>query len=256
MLGRLLKVLTAHRPQQPLRVSVLAAPTLGSASWQAGPRCPALPHLQELLDASQGPWTPVRTLLRRSVTGTEFKLCPHLPPGTSVSRSVEAAQVPWLGTPPARPLLPLVHPWSGGSSSVWALVTWLSKQQGKCCPPALRRRRGVALPSQAPWCPRLGSVPDAMFSWGRLAVLPTAAAAASPSCAGGAARPVSGWRPTSRHQLWARGGVPATLPSLPRPPSQQSRVPGSLARAEPQPQQEHRQRLGDGVRRVLTRLRG
>lgn len=126
--------------------------------------------------------------------------------------------MPRLGTPPARPLLPLVRPWSGGgSSSVWALVTWLSKQQGKCCPPALRRRLGVALPSQAPWCPRLGSVPDAMFSWGRLAVLPTAAAAAN--------FPVPAVQPGP-----FRGGVPPAGTSCRReevclPPSHRCPVP-------------------------------
>ena len=96
MLGSLSMALTPHRPQQPPRVSVHAASTLGSASWQAGPCCPALPYLWELLDASRGLWTPVRTLLRRSGTGTEFRLCAHLPPGTSVSPSVEVAQGPWL----------------------------------------------------------------------------------------------------------------------------------------------------------------
>lgn len=162
----------------------------------------------------------------------------------------------WAWTPPTRPLLPLVRPLSGGSSNVRALVTWFSHQQDRRYPPTPRCHLRVALPAQAPWCPGLGSVHDAMFCWGRLAILPAAAAADSLSYAGGAAPPVAGWGPTSRHQSRARRGVPATLPSLPRPPPQQSRVPGSLARAEPQPQQEHRQRLGDCLRRVLTRLRG
>lgn len=95
MLGSLSMALTAHRPQQPPRVSVHAASTLGLASWQAGPRCPALPHLWGLLDASCGPWTPVRTLLRRSVTGTEFRLF-HTCLLARVSPSVEVAQGPWL----------------------------------------------------------------------------------------------------------------------------------------------------------------
>ena len=111
-------------------------------------------------------------------------------------------------------------------------------------------------PRPGPLVPRAGFCPWCHVLLGQTGHTPAAAAADSLSYAGGAAQPVSGWGPTSRHQSQARRGVPATLPSLPCPPPQQSRVPGSLARAEPQPQQEHRQRLGDGLRRVLTCLRG